>query len=135
MRRLAYQITFFLSWTGVTAQIFRNKKKESDVLFGGVRQLVLSAAVVRLLDTRVGPQAFNSYDVGLIKAIDLLDVHFLHKHGVGLKTRRREGSEAGNVVRGGNGFTLMGSSITVEQMTPYILVSLNKQIIVDTSLC
>ena len=66
-----------------------NTHRRTDVLFSGVRQLVLPAAVVGLLDPRVGPQAFDSYDVGLVKASDLLDVHFLHEHGIGLDRQVR----------------------------------------------
>lgn len=60
----------------------------TNVLFSGVRQLVLSAAVVGLLDPRVGPQGFDSYNVGLVKPIDLLDIHLLHEHGIRLGMHR-----------------------------------------------
>lgn len=55
-------------------------------LFSGIRQLVLSAAVVGLLDAWIGPQHLNGVNVGLIKRRDLLDVHLLHQHGVGLQS-------------------------------------------------
>lgn len=73
----------FINLTEVIAT-FRQK----DVLFSGVRQLIFSAAVVGLLDPRVGPQAFDSCDVWIVKIADLLDVHFLHKTGVGLRRQR-----------------------------------------------
>lgn len=60
------------------------RQTERDVLFSGVRELVLSAAVVGLLDPWVGPQAFDSCDVRLIKTIDLFNVHLLHEHGIRL---------------------------------------------------
>lgn len=52
------------------------------VLFSGIGELVLSAAVVGLLDPWVRPQAFDGYHVRLVKAADLLNVHLLHQHGV-----------------------------------------------------
>lgn len=67
------------------AEIFTDIKTDRDVLFSGVRELVLSAAVVGLLDPWVGPQAFDSCDVRLIKPIDLFNVHLLHEHGIRLE--------------------------------------------------
>jgi len=66
----------------------------THVLFGGVRELVLPAAVIGLLDARVGPQAFDGCDEVIVEAVDLLDVHFLHQHGVGLET------SSGDTVKG-----------------------------------
>lgn len=64
-------------------------ERQTDVLFSGVRELVLSAAVVGLLDPWVGPQAFDGCNVGMVKPIDLLYVHFLHEHGIGLERHRQ----------------------------------------------
>lgn len=55
------------------------------ILFSGIGELVLSAAVVGLLDPWVRPQCFDGYHVRLVKAADLLNVHLLHQHGVILK--------------------------------------------------
>lgn len=60
----------------------------THVLFSGVGELVLSAAVVGLLDPWVGPQAFDGYHVRLVEAADLLNVHLLHQHGVILRGHR-----------------------------------------------
>lgn len=70
-----------------------NPEKETDILFSGVGELVFSASVVGLQNPWVGPQALDSYDVGLVKAIDLLDVHLLHKHGVRLEQHRSGNKE------------------------------------------
>lgn len=61
----------------------------TDVLFSGVRELVLSAAVIGLLDPWVCPQGFDSRDVRLVEAIDLLNVHLLHEHGIRLEIRQK----------------------------------------------
>lgn len=58
-----------------------------NILFSRIRELVLSAAVVGLLDPRVRPQTFDSCNVRLIKPSDLLNVHFLHQHGVRLRRK------------------------------------------------
>lgn len=59
----------------------------ADLLFSGVRELVLPAAVVGLLDARVGPKAFDSCNEVKVKPTDLLDVHLLDDHGVRLKNK------------------------------------------------
>lgn len=69
---------------------------DRDVLFSGVRELVLSAAVVGLLDPWVGPQALDSCNVGVVETVDLLDVHLLHEHGVRLE-RHRQGRKKGEI--------------------------------------
>lgn len=62
------------------------------VLFSGIGELVLSAAVVGLLNPWVRPQAFDGYHVRVVKVADLLNVHLLHQHGVILKGRRNRGT-------------------------------------------
>lgn len=53
-----------------------------DVLFSGVGELVLSPAVVGLLDARVSPQRLYCADVRLIKRRDLLHLHLAYQLGV-----------------------------------------------------
>lgn len=70
------------AWTGRLA----------DVLFSGVGELVLSPAVVGLLDARVSPQRLYRADVRLVKRGDLLHLHLAHQLGVILSSRRERGA-------------------------------------------
>lgn len=53
-------------------------------LFGGVRQLILSPAIVGLLDPRVGPQHLYCIDVGMVERAHLLHIHLPHEESIGL---------------------------------------------------
>lgn len=79
--------TLHLMWLNFKAyaSMHIHTERWAHVLFSGIGELVFSATVVGLLDSRISPQAFNSYDIVLIKPIDLLNIHFLHKHGIGLE--------------------------------------------------
>lgn len=61
-----------------------------DVLFGRVRELVLSPAVVGLLDARVRPQHLYGTGVRLLEGADLLHVHLTHHQGITLERRAKE---------------------------------------------
>lgn len=59
----------------------------TDVLFSGVGELVLSPAVVGLLDARVSPQRLYCADVRLVKRGDLLHFHLAYQLAVILLDR------------------------------------------------
>lgn len=59
-----------------------------DVLFSGVGELVLSPAVVGLLDARVSPQRLYRADVRLVKRGDLLHLHLAYQLGVILFSKK-----------------------------------------------
>lgn len=58
-------------------------------LFGGVRQLILSPAIIGLLDPRVSPQHLYCVDVGLVERAHLLHIHLPHQESIGLCRDRK----------------------------------------------
>lgn len=69
-----------------------------DVLFGRVRELVLSPAIVSLLNPRVGPKHFDRTDVWLFKCRHLFHVHFTHQLGIILEKGQKQNVNKKRVV-------------------------------------
>lgn len=64
--------------------------EHSHSLFGGVRQLILSPAIVGLLDPWVGPQHLYCVDVRLVERAHLLYIYLPHQQSIGLWINTKE---------------------------------------------
>lgn len=92
---LIYKLEKFLQCPEVTPTRFRLESvcvcidgRLKDVLFSGVGELVLSPAVVGLLDARISPQRLYRADVRLVKRGDLLHLHLAYQLGVILFSKK-----------------------------------------------